>query len=213
MKLFFTILGIGVKIKANDGLTNYTHKISIPHMQSCSRESLSLTAAQSEFLVLISRQEPKQPPSVTPTSQAYVTLSKSQLPQGPIWRAPHWATPHVVPDISNPISPCFSFKGQMNWEALQSYKAVDSDLPRVGERGCRAETPCLITGNYAQLWGPGLKGSSQPLCISRNAKMCQTPCSGLTRVFVGLCCRHSKTSTTARRSYNVEHWGQSLRKA
>lgn len=49
MKLFFTILGIGVKKKANDGLTNYTHKISIPHMQSCSRESLSLTAAQSEF--------------------------------------------------------------------------------------------------------------------------------------------------------------------
>lgn len=47
MKLFFTILGIGVKKKANDGLTNYTHKISIPHMQSCSQEIISL--AQSEF--------------------------------------------------------------------------------------------------------------------------------------------------------------------
>lgn len=49
MKLFFTILGIEVKKKANDGLTNYTHKIGIPHMQSCSQEIISLTAAQSEF--------------------------------------------------------------------------------------------------------------------------------------------------------------------
>lgn len=49
MKLFFTILGIRVKKKANDGLTNYTYKISIPHMQSCSQEIISLTAAESEF--------------------------------------------------------------------------------------------------------------------------------------------------------------------
>lgn len=49
MKLFFTFLRIGVKKKANDGLTDYAHKISIPHVQSCSQKIISLTAAQSEF--------------------------------------------------------------------------------------------------------------------------------------------------------------------
>lgn len=50
IKLFSTVLGIGVKRKANGGLTNYTRKINIPHMQSCSQEIISLTDAQSEFL-------------------------------------------------------------------------------------------------------------------------------------------------------------------
>lgn len=62
MKLFFTILGIRVKKKANDGLTNFTHKISIPYVKSCSQKIISLTAAESDFLVLIFRQESKKPP-------------------------------------------------------------------------------------------------------------------------------------------------------
>lgn len=45
IKLFSTILGIGVKRKVNGGLTNYTRKINIPHMQSCSQEIISLTDA------------------------------------------------------------------------------------------------------------------------------------------------------------------------
>lgn len=45
MKLFFTILGIRVKKKANYGLPNFTHEISIRYVQSCSQEIISLTAA------------------------------------------------------------------------------------------------------------------------------------------------------------------------
>ena len=89
MKLFFIILGIGVKKKANDRLTNYTHKISIPHMQSCSQEIISLTAAQSEF----SGPGIQRGTRTSTMSHADVSglCSPRSIPAalGAIWRAPH----------------------------------------------------------------------------------------------------------------------------
>lgn len=80
MKLFFTILGIGVKEKANDGLTNYTHKISIPPMQSFSREIIPLTAAQSELFSPVS-QTGNQTATMSHTNiSRFLILSESQLP-------------------------------------------------------------------------------------------------------------------------------------
>lgn len=152
MKLFSTILGIGVKKKANDGLTNYTQKINIPHMQSCSQEIMSLTAAQSEFLG-----PDFQAGTQTASSESHGLLRlflpsvNPSFPSGLLGRLLTKLL-HTLP-LTQPVPFHLASPFKARWTARPfSLTKLCLQIHQSSRKGCRAETPGVV--NVLQVQAP-----------------------------------------------------------
>lgn len=179
MKLFSTILGIGVKKKANDGLTNYTQKINIPHMQSFSQEIMSLTATQSEFL---------GPDFQTGTqtaiseSRGLVRLSLPSVnpscPRGLFGRLLTELF-HTLP-LTQPVPFYLASPSKVRWTVRPfSLTELHLQIHQSRRKGCWAETPAVVNGEvHSPLgsWPERTTWSPQPLHISCNVTRSQTHC-------------------------------------